>query len=111
VLTRAKIFFLSGVRNKKKKMLGDLVKKPQQAEHDNFWTLRRVVFLMILMGSFATMCFRMAKENPTISTTFASINSVLAPSVYLSFAYKFNISCWIYYDYKGSKFELSGLDR
>jgi ABC-type uncharacterized transport system permease subunit len=95
-------------------MLGDLVRKPQQAEHNYVWYLRIFVisvFLMILVGSFVTMCVRMAKENPTISTTFASVNSVLAPSVYLSFTYKFNISCWIYYDYKGSKFELSGLDR
>ncbi|CAB5387874.1 unnamed protein product [Rhizophagus irregularis] len=43
----------------------------------------------------------MSKENPSISTTFTSIDSVLVPSIYLSFAYKFNISCLIYYDYAG----------
>ncbi|CAB4487843.1 hypothetical protein RhiirA1_529563 [Rhizophagus irregularis] len=89
-------------------MLPDLFKKPQKAEHENehsfvLW-LRKIiiiVFLMILAGSFAVMCVRMSKENPSISTTFTSIDSILAPSIYLSFAYKFNISCLIYYDYAG----------
>ncbi|GBB94001.1 hypothetical protein RclHR1_02270025 [Rhizophagus clarus] len=85
-------------------MLRDLVKKPQKDEHNIIWYLRIIViilFLIILIGSFAVMNIRMAKENPTISTTFSSVDAVLTPSIYLSFAYIFNISCWIYYDYKG----------
>lgn len=88
-------------------MIRDLIRKPKKTEHESIWQLRRtviIIFLIILIGSFVTMCVRIAKENPTISTTFTSINKVLAPSIYLSFAYNFNISCWIYYDYKGSKF-------
>lgn len=94
-------------------MLFDLCKEPPKAKHgkEHSFVLRLrkiiiIVFLMILAGSFVVMCFRMSKENPSISTTFTSIDSVLAPSIYLSFAYKFNISCLIYYDYAGSKFEL-----
>ena len=77
-------------------MIRDLIRKPQKTEHESMWHLRQAViilFLMILVGSFVIMCIRMPEENPTISTT----------SIYLSFTYKFTISCWIYYDYKGCK--------
>lgn len=90
-------------------MLNDLLEKPQKAEHDYVWYLRIIViiiFLTILVGSFVVMCFRMAKESPTISTTITSIDSVQVPSIYLSFAYNFSISCLTYYDYEGGKFEL-----
>jgi ABC-type uncharacterized transport system permease subunit len=85
-------------------MIRDLLRKPKKTEHKSIWRLRRVVitiFLVILVGSFVIMGIRIAKENPTISTTFTSINKVLAPSIYLSFAYNFSISCWLFYDYKG----------
>lgn len=89
-------------------MIRDLIKKPRKTEHESIWKLRRaviVVFLMILVGSFVVMSIRIARENPTISTTFASVNNVLAPSIYLSLPYNFSISCQIYYDYNGSKYE------
>ncbi|GBC34562.2 hypothetical protein GLOIN_2v1870609 [Rhizophagus irregularis DAOM 181602=DAOM 197198] len=85
-------------------MIRDLIKKPRKTEHESIWKLRRaviVVFLMILVGSFVVMSIRIARENPTISTTFASVNNVLAPSIYLSLPYNFSISCQIYYDYNG----------
>ncbi|CAB4422354.1 unnamed protein product [Rhizophagus irregularis] len=86
-------------------MIRDLIKKPRKTEHESIWKLRRaviVVFLMILVGSFVVMSIRIARENPTISTTFASVNNVLAPSIYLSLPYNFSISCQIYYDYNGT---------
>lgn len=89
-------------------MIRDLIKKPKKTEHETIWKLRRaviVVFLMILVGSFVIMSIRIARENPTITTTFASVDNVLAPSIYLSLPHNFSISCQLYYDYRGSKYE------
>ncbi|CAG8582259.1 3649_t:CDS:2, partial [Ambispora gerdemannii] len=43
----------------------------------------------------------MANEKPDISSTFVPIDSLYAPAVHLALGYKFNISCMLYYDYKG----------
>jgi len=87
-------------------MIRDLIRKPKKTEPKSIWQLRRVVIIILLMflvGSFIIMSVKIYKENPTISTAFTSIDSVPAPSIYLSFAYNFTINCSIYYDYVGSK--------
>ncbi|RIA92812.1 hypothetical protein C1645_764138, partial [Glomus cerebriforme] len=87
-------------------MLRDLYKKPQKTENEYLWHLRQCVIILMLMfltGSFVLLCIRMVKENPTISTTFTPIDGVVAPAVYLAYAYDFTISCLLYYNYNGTK--------
>ncbi|CAG8544201.1 983_t:CDS:2, partial [Ambispora gerdemannii] len=48
----------------------------------------------------------MANEKPDVSSTFVPIDSLYAPeqiniAAHLALGYKFNISCMLYYDYKG----------
>ncbi|CAG8645392.1 20609_t:CDS:2, partial [Dentiscutata erythropus] len=92
------INFCSVIRIKvsEKMMWKDLFIRPNKPEPSEIWTLRRLVIIITILALLAlsTLLFmKLHDENPTISTSYSSVDSLLVPNVYLSLDVPFNVSC------------------